>query len=319
MGTRQQPGFFCYERFRFSLEVKSLMVLPPYKGGVFRGAFGSSFRSVVCAVRRVDCTHCLLRQQCLYVAFFESPPPPGCRDAAKFSQTPSPFVLNPPLTNRQSFHPQDILTFELVLMGRAVEALPYFVYSFMDLGRKGIGIERGKYDLTRVELIRGNKEIPVYNGHTQILSAYPTKHDPTYHAEDESMDTVSLHLITPLRLKMKGRLTTNLTFTVFFERLAQRLTLLTWFHGNDVSAQDFSRLISKAKNIQTGKHELHWYDWERYSGRQKAAMKLGGLRGNISFTGELGPFMPFLRLGEHVNVGQGTSFGLGKYEVAVGG
>ncbi len=157
---KPQPDLFSYERFQFSLKVKTLMVLPPYKGGIFRGAFGNAFRGVVCAVRGRDCTDCLLRQQCLYVAFFEPPPPPDCQDAAKFSQTPSPFILNPPLTNRQSFHPEDMLTFELALIGRAIEALPYFVYTFMELGHQGLGRERGKYELASVELLRDDKASP---------------------------------------------------------------------------------------------------------------------------------------------------------------
>ena len=44
-------------------------------------------------------------------------------------------------------------------------------------------------------------------------------------------------------------------------------------------------------------------------------MKLGGLRGEITFEGDLSPFMPLLRLGEKVHVGQGTGFGLGGYEI----
>ena len=134
----QQDLFSC-ERFRFSLKVTTLTVLPPYKGAVFRGAFGNAFRRVVCAAPKEDCTTCLLRRQCLYVTFFEPPPPANYPDAAKFSHAPPPYVLNPPLTNRQAFHPKDILDFELVLIGRAIDALPYFVYTFMELGRKGLG------------------------------------------------------------------------------------------------------------------------------------------------------------------------------------
>ncbi len=77
---------FPFERFRFTIKVSSLMVLPPYKGAVFRGAFGNAFRRVVCAVPRADCAACILRQKCLYVSIFEPPPPANYPDAAKFSQ-----------------------------------------------------------------------------------------------------------------------------------------------------------------------------------------------------------------------------------------
>ncbi|MCP4693239.1 MAG: CRISPR system precrRNA processing endoribonuclease RAMP protein Cas6, partial [Desulfobacterales bacterium] len=119
----------------------------------------------------------------------------------------------------------------------------------------------------------------------------------------------------PLRLKEKGKLATSLTFPLFFQRLAQRLTLLSQFHGKDGAPPDLGPLLEKAGNIETEPEDLFWYDWSRYSGRQKAVMKFGGLRGKIRFKGELGPFLPWLRMGEHVNVGQNTSFGLGKYEM----
>jgi CRISPR/Cas system endoribonuclease Cas6 (RAMP superfamily) len=44
-------------------------------------------------------------------------------------------------------------------------------------------------------------------------------------------------------------------------------------------------------------------------------MKLGGLIGDITFEGNITPFLPFLTLGRYIHVGKGTSFGLGKYEI----
>ena len=307
----QQHLFSC-KRFRFSLKVTTLTVLPPYKGSVFRGAFGNAFRRMVCAAPKEDCPTCLLRSQCLYVALFEPPPPPGCPDADKFSHAPPPYVLNPPLTNRQAFHPEETLDFELVLMGRAIEALPYFIYTFMEVGKKGLGREKGKYALIGVDLVRNGTPTQIFDAHTQTLTAYPAKTDTFAHPEDDRANALCLHVLTPLRLKEKGDLVTRLTFPLFFERLAQRLTMLAAFYGSNGHQPDLSPLVAKGKEIQVTSDTLYWYDWERYSGRQKSAMKLGGLRGRIRFAGELGPFMPYVRLGEQVNVGQGTSFGLGR-------
>jgi len=75
--------------------------------------------------------------------------------------------------------------------------------------------------------------------------------------------------------------------------------------------------MEQAEQIQTTHDNLHWYEWERYSTRQESLMKLGGLKGEIVFEGNLAPFMPYLRLGEMVNVGQGTSFGLGRVEIDI--
>ncbi len=292
------------------------MVLPPYKGAVFRGAFGNAFRHLVCVAPKADCVACLLRSQCLYVAFFEPPPPSDYPDAAKFSSAPAPYVLNPPLTNRQAFHPGDLLDFEMVLIGPAIEALPYFIYTFTELGRMGLGSKRGKYDLVKVELLRGEEALQIYDDGTQMLEAHLPPGASTISQQPENgLTSLTFHFLTPVRLKVKGDLVTHLTFPLFFERLAQRLTLLTVFYSPSVHPPDFSPLVTAAQDINVVADDLRWYDWERYSSRHRDVMKFGGLRGRITFSGELAPFMPWLRLGGGVNVGQQTTFGLGKFKL----
>ncbi len=70
-----------------------------------------------------------------------------------------------------------------------------------------------------------------------------------------------------------------------------------------------------AKGVAIKESTLKWYDWERYSTRQDTRMKMGGFVGEITFEGNIEPFMPLLKAGEILHVGKGTSFGLGKYEI----
>lgn len=293
------------------------MVLPPYKGGIFRGAFGSTFRRIVCAIRVKECSDCLILNQCLYKALFEPQAPPHHPDALKFRHAPAPYVLNPPLTSRQAFRPRDALDFELVLIGRALDALPYFVYTFMDLGTRGLGRERGRYELSSVDVVRNGEVIPIYDGATKMLRSYAPRTNFITPSADENCTRVTLEFLTPLRLKEKGDLVTKLTFPLFFERLAERLNLLTALYGNNGEAPDLAPLMGQAQKITVDEDKLHWYEWERYSARQQSAMKLGGLRGKITFTNDLSPFMPYLRLGAEVNIGQGTSFGLGRFQIGM--
>ena len=181
--------------------------------------------------------------------------------------------------------------------------------------KKGIGRERGKYELMGVDLMRNGEKIQIYDSPTQTLTSFPPGHSAFSTSEHETCNRVTLEFLTPLRLKVKGDLVTQLTFPVFFERLAERLSLLTALYGNNGTQPDLTSLMALAQEIKVEEDNLRWYDWERYSARQKGPMKLGGLRRTITFTGDLSPFMPFLRLGEQVNVGQGTSFGLGRIRV----
>lgn len=80
---------------------------------------------------------------------------------------------------------------------------------------------------------------------------------------------------------------------------------------------DFKGLIEKARVVRQGASDIHWFDWKRYSTRQEEWMSLGGVTGTVSYEGDLSEFMLFLRLGEYVHVGKGTSFGLGRYSITV--
>ena len=59
-----------------------------------------------------------------------------------------------------------------------------------------------------------------------------------------------------------------------------------------------------------------WRDWTRYSTRQRAAMRMGGLVGRVELEGRaLAPFWPWLQAGELVHAGKATSMGLGRYSL----
>ena len=294
------------------------MVLPPYKGAVFRGAFGNALRQLVCVAPQATCAGCFQREHCLYLALFEPPPPPGFADAAKFIQAPRPYVINPPLTNRQAFYPGGLLCFDLTLIGPALEALPYFIHIFTEIGRRGLGPERGRYTLEQVDCLQNGARHPIFEGSSCTFTNFTLTPESIVFSGDAGVKTVSLNFLTPLRLKQNGKLVTRLTFPLVFHRLAQRLSLLTAFYGGHVVSSptiDLTFLLDQAHQFSVLEDKLHWYDWERYSSRQDANMNLGGLRGSITFAGHLEPFLPFLRLGAQVNVGQGTTFGLGGYEI----
>jgi hypothetical protein len=42
---------------------------------------------------------------------------------------------------------------------------------------------------------------------------------------------------------------------------------------------------------------------------------MAGVSGTLDFEGDFNPFIGFLRIGEYMHLGKGTSFGLGKIKV----
>jgi CRISPR/Cas system endoribonuclease Cas6 (RAMP superfamily) len=90
---------------------------------------------------------------------------------------------------------------------------------------------------------------------------------------------------------------------------------LVSFHCGQEADHPLGYLIDLAETVRIADRQTRWYDWERYSKRQGKRMKLGGLLGEVTYEGDLEPFMPLLVLGSWVNMGKGTSFGLGRYRI----
>ena len=123
---------------RLVLKATTSLEMPPFKGSTFRGAFGHAFKETVCVVEHRDCGHCLLRMRCAYPYIFDTPVPEGATRMRKYPQAPHPFVLLPPLETKTRYEPGDSLAFDLTLIGRGSDFLPYFLYTFEQLGARSV-------------------------------------------------------------------------------------------------------------------------------------------------------------------------------------
>lgn len=311
-----------YQRFEFTIEAIDELNLPYYKGSTFRGGFGMAFKRIVCALKRQDCGDCMLKSKCIYAYVFETSPVasssegPEIMNMHKYEKIPHPFVIEPPETNSKTCNSGDSLNFNLLLIGRAVDYLPYFIYTFDELGRTGIGKGRGRYRL--VEVRRLKTRAIVYSGDDRIIrqSDVDTIEIPDDLKPEELLGSLSIRFITPLRIKYNRDLVVRPEFHILIRNLLRRLGLLYYFHcGNKKPKWDHKTIINHATEIEIKSSSLKWLDWERYSSRQDSRMRLGGLIGEITYYGDIKPFLPLLRAGEILHAGKNTSFGLGRYEI----
>jgi hypothetical protein len=122
-------------RYQFRIIPLEETRLPEYKGSTFRGGFGHAFKKVVCTFKGKECDDCLLRHRCIYSYVFETPPPADTERMTKYRRAPHPFIIEPPLDKKTGYAPGEAITFGLVLIGRADDYLPYFIYAFDELGK----------------------------------------------------------------------------------------------------------------------------------------------------------------------------------------
>ncbi|MEW5979659.1 MAG: CRISPR system precrRNA processing endoribonuclease RAMP protein Cas6 [Acidobacteriota bacterium] len=131
--------------FRFVLEPCQPLMVPAYsKGNMLRGGFGHAFRRLCCIPQCRDTHSCPLTATCPYKAVFEPAPPPGADRLSKNQDVPRPFVFRPPRDERTRYEPGSVFEFDLVLLGRALDYLPYFVLAFRELGTEGLGLNRAR-------------------------------------------------------------------------------------------------------------------------------------------------------------------------------
>ena len=308
---------FKIASFQFHSTAEQTLHLPAYKGSTIMGGFGHAFRRVVCVTRQKDCSQCLLRGKCVYSYVFETPPPQQDDGFLRRAvAVPHPFVIRPPSEQKEIFQPGESFLFGLTLIGRAIDYLPYFIYSFEQLGKIGLGKGKAKFQLS---LVRDSRGKTIYTAEDRVLlNDFETLWFRDFVAAASKWPSdrlLTLRFLTPTRIKFGRKLTDKLEFHSFMRNLLRRISLLSYYHCGERFQLDFKTVIQQAQQVQVKASDLRWFDWTRYSSRQNSRMKLGGVLGEICFEGDWQSFLSFILLGEVVHVGKGTSFGLGQYMV----
>jgi len=299
-------------------EALDFMELPAYKGSVFRGAFGNAFRKTVCVAKSNSCTECILINQCLYSYAFESPVSDQSMICKNYSFAPHPFILIPPLDTRHSYEAGHIFHVELILIGKAIESLPYFIYAMIRMGELGLGKQRGQFRILSAKAMDENSKYTetIYQNETMMpIKTILTLEHAQQKARQLRSDQIALNFITPLRIQKNGQLNDNPSFNLIMKNCFRRMTSLLYFHCQDQSPPFYEDAIEQSKYIQKTNSNTSWQSWSRYSSRQKKRHKLGGLIGEMRFEGDLATFLPYLVACSWVNLGKGTAFGLGKYVI----
>jgi hypothetical protein len=312
---------------RLHLVPETLLRLPAHnKGNSLRGGFGSAFRKLVCVDLRWECAACSLRFTCPYTTVFNPFIPP---DAPQFSgnqNIPRPFVFKPPLDENTQYAPGQALIFDLVVIGAAVDYLPYFIVAFRELGASGFGLNRARVRLDRVDALCPEGETAtVYDAASNLVRPGPPVQLPLPAGGEDARhenESLTLEFLTPTSLKAgstaerEGALVRRPEFHHVLKRLRDRLNALATFHGSGPLALDFKALGKTAELVETVADHTSWVERTRFSRRRAVPHDLSGFVGRITFRGALARFLPFLAIGQYVHVGKNAVFGNGWFRIA---
>ena len=300
-------------RYRFRFHALDPIQLPPFPGSAMRGLFGHGLKRSVCVTRLKSCSECLLRNHCVYSYLFETHLTVDKRENA-----PHPLVLDVHQLQR-CYELGAEFSVEATLVGNANRNFPYLIQAWQRAGQRGLGRENARFELRQADVLdfqscNWQQFFPVEGGATEL----PEPFDFLAGSDEAVPAHVQVRLVTPYRGKRKGRLVTPESFDIqgFMVSLLRRISRLQELHDPDCPGFDLPLLIHAAANLTMTNSDLKWKEWTRHSSRQHTHMNMGGVVGTFTVNGEgMRQLWPGLQLGQWIQAGKNTLFGLGRYQI----
>lgn len=309
-------------RYRYVFHMRDDLPLPRYAGSLLRGQLGAHLRQISCLTQAASCNGCPLRSTCPYPTMFESPAPDH-HPMQQFSQIPNPYVVEPPPIGTLHVPRGSELAFNVVLIGKAVDQLALISHALRAALDKGLGPSHARGVLQRIDVQNSLEAEPLswltiwhkgdatFRAHADVVSA------TRWPIHEDSPESIRLVFETPLRLQHQGRplKPEALTPRKLVADLLRRASLLAEFHADQPGfVPDVGALVRQASTLDHD-HDLRWYDWARYSSRQRQEMTLGGAIGTWKLSGSLAPLLPWLEIGQWLHLGKNATLGLGRYRL----
>ncbi len=307
---------------RFDCVARGPIVLGREKAGHrLRGALGQVMLRAYCPEQQRNPKplpeHAAICPACWLLAH-ETTPGEARRVYSLVPPLPLPTVI--PAGNRFSF--------TLTLFGEAgLNFLAYLVLAAAEMGREGVGPQRGRFDLLEVWSVNPLTDDPTRRQRCLLpqgsRTLYPdwvpvSARQAAQAAATWQGRTLCLEFLTPTRLIHDGRLVRTPDFGVFFRRLLHRLDHLDQqFNGAPRRPQaEVERLHALADAVRLVDSRVTWRDFKTWSGRQQRATPMSGFVGRAYYhADDWTPLLPVLLLGQAIQVGKAVVKGNGVFHI----
>lgn len=307
-------------RLLFRCRATTNMNLPVHKGSMLRGAFLSALRRDFCLNKTLlSCLGCAAHAVCPICSLAATVDEAGSRG----SEVPRPFSLQPILEMATVYKEGDTFDFGITLFGDSLPLYPYAILAAKAMGEAGMGnraLSPGRFSLVEgcaVDPISGTRTtLYMHPDATVRVPDSPVTHQQVMECASRlPTERAMLRFLTPLRLVNEGSLVKKLPFRILMQRLLRRLTDIYQYCCHEKLDMDFSGLLEKADRVAVVADRTVWRDLSSYSSRRGRSTPIGGLVGEITFSGELQPFLPFILWGQWLHVGKDTTKGDGWIQI----
>jgi hypothetical protein len=273
-------------KLRVYVRFNAECILPEFKGSLLHGWFGH-------ALKHTD--------ERVFHALF------GVHD----TQQPKPYLICPNEDLKTHWHKNELYYFDIFLFGEATQLGETIVRAIQYGQNLGFGKQRTSFSITCISSLLPQREQPGIHS-TTLLDWFSKDIVMANQCE------IALTFITPVRIKVANNILKNQgpDLVLFIKQIARRLTQLGRFWVCD-EVELIKSIYSELPVFGDYEFTSHCYfeDWQRYSLKEKSALPFGGLKGQVSFYGEISNALPWLYIGEQLHIGGKTTFGLGNYQL----
>lgn len=298
----------------FSLLALDKIYLPRHlKGNIIRGAFGLVFKRLNCKSIPICVDRCS-DSNCLYSKIFEphlQNTPSGLRDI------PRPFILTHTEEEREIIYPGESFNIGFNIFGWACDYYGHFIEAIREMGNEGIGPLRSRFIIKQVfkEDIYGDREV-VLTDNNILKEVRPFTIPETYQIFTRYL---RIRIKTPCIIRYEQNIIRQPDFYHIFLRLRDRVSAIAYFHNGIELKEDFKALELEAREVSTIKSNWRWVEVKRRSSKTHQLHDLSGVVGygvyDFKSVERVLFFAPWLKLGELVNVGKNSVWGMGKIKV----
>jgi hypothetical protein len=228
---------------------------------------------------------------------------------------PRPIAIRPPLTP-----PAQQMVFGLSLYGMGQAHINLVLSALSAMQTVGVGRGRQSFKLEWIDTVDPltYQPLPLLDGGGQMLGQLrPAPSSDAYQGLAAMLrpDSVTVQFLTPTRIVQDGHLCHAPVFKPWFQRLLERIRTISEVYTDDPVWIPFADLLADAEHIEMAQNGTRWVEAWSGSRRDGKMRPTSGFAGAVRYTGDLSRLLPWLILGQALQVGKNTVKGCGWYRL----